>query len=302
MYEIDFHADDYAASPGNSARIIQLMQAGLADSCSVITNMGCYGECMEMLRENWARFPRKPKLTVHLNLIDGFWLSAPEEGRKIRNSWAGIFFRSFLPSARGRMREAFSREMEAQIRAFLRESASLRDDRGQPMALRLDSHVHTHMIPLVFQALTDALRRMELLEEVRFIRCSTEPLAMFLLTPGVAGTVSPVNLVKNLMLHALSHAVREKLGAMHIPTGRIFGVAMTGRMDLQRVSRLMPKMKRYARRKDAYLEVLSHPGRVPDSEMRPEYGPDDRKAFLSPRRDTEYQMLTDLPASLRQVE
>ena len=296
MYGIDFHADDYAASLENSRRIIALARAGRVDSFSVITNMGCFPSCMALLRESWSCFPRKPLLSVHINLIDGYWLSSPGAGRIIQNSWTGLFFRGILPGRkRDILRAALSAEAEAQIRVFLTETADLKDDRGDPLALRIDGHVHTHMIPLVFGALMDALERMDLRGRVRFIRCSTEPLWMFLTTPGVAGTVPPVNIAKNLILHLLSHSVRKKLEAARIPTGRVFGLALTGEMDLKRVSLLLPKMKRYARKKDACLEILSHPGGCLPEEITAEYGPDDRKAFLAPGRDTEYRMLMELP-------
>ena len=298
MYGIDFHADDFAASVENSKRIIELAQAGRIDSFSVITNMGCYDECMNLLRKNWNYFSRKPLLSVHINLIDGYRLSAGESGRIIRNSWGRIFFQSFFPgSKRDRTLAAFSTEIEAQIKNFLGKTKDLKDDHGNPIALRIDSHVHTHMIPLVFNALTDALERTGFLDQVSFIRCSTEPLFMFLFTPGVMGTISPVNIVKNLMLHLLSHFVRNKLRSMNIDTGRIFGVAMTGEMDLKRVKKLLPKMKRYAKKKGAYLEVLSHPGRTLQNEISEEYGPDDIKAFLSPKRDVEYGMLMAIQRS-----
>ena len=295
MYGIDFHADDYGASIANSERILSLMQAGRIDSFSVITNMGCYNESMELLRKNWDVFPRKPLLSVHLNLIDGRRLSSPEAGQRIQNSWGRIFFGGLIPGRRRKaLLHAFSAEIEAQLRTFLKSTEGLRDDLGNPLALRIDSHVHTHMIPLVFSALTDALNRTGLWEKVSFIRCSTEPLHMFLFTPGVMGTVSPVNIVKNLVLHLLSHFVRTRLRTMNIGTGRVFGIAMTGEMDLKRVGLLLPKMEKYAAGKDEYLEVLSHPGRVLPEEMSDDYGPDDRKAFVSPRRDVEYRMLMEL--------
>jgi len=295
VYGIDFHADDYAASIGNSKRILMLLQAGKIDSLSVITNMGCYEECMRLLQENWEQFPKKPLLSAHLNLIDGYRLSAPQAGQIICHSWAGLFFRGLLPGRRQKhLRDVCSREIEAQLRAFLAQTANLRDGDGKPLALRIDSHVHTHMIPMVFRALNDAVDRVGLRDQVRFIRCSPEPISMFLLTRGVTGTFSPVNLLKNLTLHLLSHPVRNALRRMHIDTGRIFGLVMTGEMDLKRVSLLMPKMVRYARKKDAHLEVLSHPGRCDPEELSAEYGPDDRKAFPSPKRDTEFRMLMGL--------
>ncbi|MBO6093068.1 MAG: hypothetical protein J6P40_05480, partial [Oscillospiraceae bacterium] len=76
-----------------------------------------------------------------------------------------------------------------------------------------------------------------------------------------------------------------------------FGIAMTGEMDLKRVRLLLPKMKRYAQKKNAYLEILSHPGRSLPVELSDEYGPDDRKAFISPQRDVEYSMLMEISGS-----
>ena len=315
MYGVDFHADDFAASISTSKRIIELLRAGRIDSISVIANMGCFEECMDLLRAGWPSFPKKPLLSVHINLIDGYRLaplksgesarsaengnvsqSATASGEIIRNSWTGIFLRSLLPGRKkSRLRAAFSAEIEAQIQAVRERTKDLTDDSGAPVALRIDGHVHTHMIPLVFDALMDALTRSALLDQVRFIRCSTEPLSMFLLTPGIMGTVSPINIAKNMILHLLSHSSRKKLQRAGIGTGRIFGLAMTGEMDLKRVSILLPKMERYAKKKDAYLEILAHPGRAVSAEISAEYGPDDRKAFLSPKRDVEYEMLMNLP-------
>ena len=295
MYGIDFHADDYAASVENSKRILALALAGRIDSFSVITNMGCFEFCMELLRNVWNSLPQKPLLSVHINLIDGFWLSAPEHGRLLKNSWAGLFFRGLIPGPRRNdLQATLSAEIKAQILAFLEQTKDLEDDQGSPLALRIDSHVHTHMIPFVFDALTDVLDHLNLSKQVRFIRCSSEPLFMFLLTPGVVGTISPINLAKNLILNLLSHSVRKKLLRTKIDTGRIFGLAMTGEMDLKRVQLLLPKMEHYAREKNVYLEILSHPGRVLTEEIAPEYGLDDQKTFPSPKRDIEYRMLMDL--------
>ncbi len=295
MYAIDFHADDYAASLENSKRIIELVQAGRIDSFSVLPNMACFDECMKLLKENWKHFPKKPLISVHINLIDGYWLSSKNKDRIIKNSWGRIFLHTMIPdNKRNRLLASYSREIEAQIKAVTEKTKDLKDDNGDPVALRIDSHVHTHMIPLVFDALMDALARTGLRNEVKFIRCSTEPLSMFLFTPGIAGTIPPVNIVKNIMIHVLSHFVRDKLRGMNIDTGRLFGVAMTGEMDLKRVSILLDKMTSYAKKKDAYLEILSHPGRTAQSEKSPEYGPDDVKAFLSPNRDVEYRMLMEI--------
>ena len=302
VYEIDYHADDYASSPENARRILSLARAGKIDSFSVLTNMGCFEECMRLLRESWDLFPQKPLLSVHLNLIDGRWLSSGRGGTVIRQSWAGILLRSLLPTRRRKMLSLFSAEIEAQIRAFLKATADLKDEAGRPPELRIDSHVHTHMIPLVFRALLDTLERMQLTNRVRFIRCSAEPFFIFFRTPGVTGTVPLINLLKNIILKVLSGPVRRRLRGLGIPTGYIFGVALTGEMDLKRVLLLRPGMSAYAQKKEMFLEVLSHPGRVLPEEVSEEYGPEDRKAFVSPMRDVEYRMLMELPRSGKDPE
>ncbi|MBR5420654.1 MAG: ChbG/HpnK family deacetylase [Lachnospiraceae bacterium] len=299
MFTIDFHADDYAASRENSLRLIELVQTGRIDSMSVLCNIGCFHECMELLKEHWDGFPKKPLLSVHLNLIDGYWLSSRGGKKIIHNSWERIFLHAaFGGPGKKQMEKSFTDEIAAQIAAFLKETAGLKDDAGEPLKLRIDSHVHTHMIPMVFDCLLDAIEQHGLTERVQFIRCSTEPLFMFLTTPGIAGTIAPVNLLKNVMLHVLSHPLRKRLGRMNIHTNRLFGIAMTGNMDEKRVSLLMDKMVNYAKKKDCRLEILSHPGRVIE-EPRPEYGPADLHAFYAPERDVEYAMLlSDVPGSV----
>ena len=244
-----------------------------------------------MLKEAWPSFPKKPLMSLHINLIDGHWLSARRGEHIIHNTWEKLFMHSVIPGLKKKkLKRSFTAEIAAQLRALREETASLKDEDGNPVPLRIDSHVHTHMIPLIYDSLMEALEETGYIKEVRFIRCSTEPLAMFLFTPGIAGTIGPVNLFKNVTLHFLSHGIRKRLGKMEIGTGRLFGVAMTGHMDAKRVAKLMPKMEKYAKKKDCRLEILSHPGRVTEK-PRPEYGPDDVKAFYSEDRDLEYTML-----------
>ena len=60
MHRLDFHADDYGVSINNSKRIIELIRSGRADSISFIPNMGCFDECMALLKDNWDGFEKKP--------------------------------------------------------------------------------------------------------------------------------------------------------------------------------------------------------------------------------------------------
>lgn len=293
MYSIDYHADDYAISINNSKRMIELMKSGKLNSFSIIANMGCYEDCMALLKEAWPTLKTKPLISIHLNLIDGFWLSSISN-ELIHNSWGKLFIASCMPlHGKKLLSEELTKELACQIKRVYDDTRSLTNDEGNPVELRLDSHVHTHMIPIVFDSMIEALKQLNLLTEVKYVRNSVEPLRMFLNTEGIKGTCPKINAIKNVILNILGASVRKKLIIHNIPTGMLWGLMMSGKMDHERVSILLPKMKEHAKSKDLYLEILCHPGIVLPSEKRPEYGPDDMEAFFSENRNIEYNMIAN---------
>jgi len=291
MYSVDFHADDYAISLNNSKRMIELMESGRLNSFSIIANMGCYKECMDLLKEVWPALEHKPLISVHINLIDGFWLSSAQN-EIIRNSWGKLFISSYLRSpARNQLKNDLTEEIKAQIKRVYDDTRELTDNDNNPVALRLDSHVHTHMIPIVFDAMIEALNQLNLRKEVMYVRNSVEPLKVFYTKKGIKGTCPTVNAIKNIILNILGKRVARKLKAYDIPTGMLWGLMMSGKMDSERVSTLLPDITKIASDKDLYLEILCHPGIVLSEETRPEYGPDDMEAFFSENRNIEYEMI-----------
>lgn len=285
MYALDIHGDDYAVSPNNSKRMIELMHSGRLDSISIIANMGCFDECMDMLNHEWDSIEHKPKISVHLNLIDGCHLSG---NGYIRGSWGKLFIKSLIPGkAREKLRVQVYEEIKAQI-IRVREATPYQDE------LRVDSHVHTHMIPLVFEAMTDAIKDLKLEDKLTYIRLPREPFFMFFTTKGVRGTFPKVNILKNLILNYLGARAERYCQLNGLEKNMMWGLMMTGYMDEERVNILLPKMLKKARKKDAHLEVNCHPGIALREELRPEYGPDDLQVFFSSDRDTEYNMIMNV--------
>lgn len=285
MYKIDFHADDYGISPNNSKRILELVRNGHLNSFSIIPNMSCYDECISILKAEWDSLPVKPLISVHINLIGGINLS--NTGNQYP-SWGKIFLPSLIPGKnRKRMFSQITSEIESQISRVYNDISSL----DSSLKLRLDSHVHTHMIPLVFDATIQAVENLGLTDRLEYIRLSREPLGMFLTTKGVRGTYSPVNIVKNLVLRFLSLRSSRILAKKHINHGLLWGLMMSGKMDKDRMSILLPQMTAYTQKKDTYLEILGHPGIVLPEESLPEFGPDDTVAFFSENRNLEYQAM-----------
>ncbi len=294
MHRLDFHADDYGVSINNSKRIIELIRSGRADSISFIPNMGCFDECMALLKDNWDGFEKKPLISIHLNLIDGYKLSSKNSDEIQNNTWFDHFIRSLIPGSKKKaLREYFISEISLQIKTVYDQICTLKDNDNNPVALRIDSHVHTHSIPLVFDSLIKALKNLDLLDKTQYIRNPREPFLMFFTTKGVISRVPFINIIKNIILNVLGIPVKIKLNRLGISSGIMWGLMMSGNMDVDRVNALLPKMNSLAAKKDLHLEILCHPGIVLEEEKRPEYGKDDMIAFFSKNRDVEYDMLMD---------
>ena len=293
MYNVEFHADDYGISLNNSKRILELVRDGHLDGFSIISNMSHYEECMKLLHDEWDSLPRKPLITVHINLIDGLKLSgmnaASEANQKNNiqvNSWGKLFLGSYIPGpGRAILRNQIYEEVKAQISRVYEDTKNLP---GIDSALRLDSHVHTHMIPIVFDAMMMAVKDLDLSGKLVYVRQSLEPMAMFMTTPGIRGTFPAVNLVKNVILRLLSHRTNRILSNLGIEHGLLWGLCMSGHMDAERMTLLMSRMEKYAKKRDAYIEILGHPGIVLESEKLDEYGADDMIFFFSNDRNVEY--------------
>ena len=204
MNNIDLHADDYGISPYNSTRILDLVKSGHLDSFSIIPNMSKYDECMNILKVQWDSLPTKPLISVHINLIGGMSLSPDFIPF---NSWGEIFLKTFCSSKeKEKIKKILKEEIECQISRVYNDTKQL-----GLTTLRLDSHIHVHMIPIVFDAMMEAVFDLNLTEQLEYVRISKEPLMMFLTTKGIIGTFPPVNVIKNVILNLLSLRANCKL-------------------------------------------------------------------------------------------
>ena len=102
---IDIHADDFGESVHASRDILDCLKDGKLNSISVLANMSCFEECVNMYRREQDEFVWQPKISVHLNLLEGISLAGAENVPDLVNrdghfklSWEKLFFISFLPS------------------------------------------------------------------------------------------------------------------------------------------------------------------------------------------------------------
>lgn len=283
-----FHSDDFGISDEQVEAIFSCAEHGCLGSVSVLANS-------PHLREYLAALPKRaPRLLagVHVNFVEGrctapaaeIPLLAGSDGL-FSNSYSQLFFRSLLPG-RGALKAQMKREALAQIAAV---RAAL--PAGAP--LRLDTHQHTHAIPLVFDAILETVRENGL--PVSYLRMPFEPIRPFLRHPRVLLQIPIENYAKQALLFVFYLINRKKLAAAGIPSASFSGVLLTGGVAAKTVERVLPALLDYARARGADLEILFHPGRVRQLADCPDANKKEFVRFnLSPHREAEFAMLHEI--------
>lgn len=292
---MDIHADDYAVSVHASKDILALLRNNKLNSISIIPNFPCFDECLDLLREYFEEENKGVNVSIHLNLMEGVACSKVQsvsrlvdgEGRFIA-SWGSLLLQSVNPVEYRIVKEQIKMELGAQIE-------KVRRSLPEYYPLRIDSHQHTHVIPIVFDALSELILEENL--SVEFLRIPREPLMPHIRQKKLWHTYSLVNLIKHVLLNVLSILAEKKLKKKHasIQYGMLWGVLMSGCMDETRVKKIMSDMKKYAFEKNTSLEVLFHPGTVEKTEITGEYSKHGFVEFhLSPNRGKEWIAVNSL--------
>lgn len=292
---IDIHADDYALSLNTSEEILDLMHQGILDSISIIPNMSCYEPCIKRLQNEVPDLPFLPKLSVHLNLVEGISLCkdpAKDKVCLVDNTWGKLFISSYIPFIRKRTKNELKNEIREQLQkgfADIQSCIMISKEHGIPCmqkTLRIDSHQHSHLIPVVWSALTECLK--EDSYDFEYIRNPREPLIPFLCIPSMWHSYRIINLIKNRVLYLLSFKVdRYNRNKSLIPM-YMWGLVMSGKMDSSRICALHDRFIRIAKKNGRSLEILFHPGKMNPGEVNAEIPAASANSFyLNKNRDSE---------------
>lgn len=301
MSKTDIHADDYALTVNTSKDMLSCMREGHLDSVSILSNMSCFRECMELLYQAIPELPFLPKMSIHLNFVEGRSLAgtgqvpllAKGERNLMQLSWGELFVLSYHPWKRRTVKEQLTREIKVQIEAAhaaISRAIAIAEEHGiscNQKNMRIDSHQHVHMIPVVWEALTEVIREEHY--EVEYIRNTKEMLGVFLSEISLWKTYRPINFVKNILLRLYSHKADRYAYTHNLEQMYLWGLVMSGHMDYDRIVRLRPKVTTKAEKDNRVLEIVFHPGLTLPEEVSEEIGEKAAKDFYL-RQDRHVEM------------
>lgn len=277
-YSVDIHADDYGYSINTSKDMLELMKRGFLNSISIICNMPAYEESMEMLYKEIPNLPYLPLMSVHINLVEGDSIS---NGILQDYSWGKLYVQSYLFNKN--TYEYLKKEIRSQVLKVdkaVKKCIEIANQNSVSVIqnkIRLDSHVHTHLIPIVWEALVEVIEEEKL--EVEFIRNPKEPIAPFFKQKALVPKYNVVNMVKNRILMFYSGKVDKYCKEHGMNQMYMWGLIMSGEMDIDRIGKIYPDMKKYCESRSRNLEILFHPGLALKDENCPQMNPESSVVF-----------------------
>ena len=272
MSRPDIHADDYGYSMNTSLDILECIKAGNLDSFSIICNTKWFEESMDLLYKEIPSLPFLPNMSIHLNIPEG-----KSESKLFPMSWGKLFLSSYSFN-RNKVKNELKKDLKKQLETTQKvidkciEIANINNIRCEQKGMRIDSHIHTHLIPVVWDALTEVIEEEKY--NIEYIRNPKEPIIPFIRETSLWKTYAPINLVKNRILMFYSGKVDRYCDRHGIAKMYMWGLVMSSHMDYDRIQKVYPLMKEYADKKGRKLELLFHPGKATKDEYSEEMDKD----------------------------
>ncbi len=279
---IYFCADDYGISACSNSHIENCLKNGVLNKISVLPN-GEISDFKQRLSGN------NTTLSLHINLVEGRPLSEPNDvdllttdNGYFKYSFIGLFLLSVSPQ-RKKLEEQIYKEIQSQIRFWTKVM-------GENTVFSIDSHQHTHMIPLIFKIMMRVIGNEGL--NVSSIRIPAEPILPYLFSPSLYFKYKPTGLLKQWLLKALAFANRKELAKAKIKSSYFMGIMFSGKLNEARIKKLLPHYLKLANKYNKNIEIGFHPGYIKDGEkLLDGIRQDFSRFYYSPWRNTEYNTL-----------
>jgi len=236
------NADDFGLTPGINRAVIELHQAGVVTSATLMATGPAFEDAVKLALAN-------PTLGIgcHLVLVDGIPISHPDSIPTLLGADAKTFRPSILDFAQAALRRTIeqddlARETQAQIQRIQRAGIDV---------THIDSHKHTHVFPSVAETVFHIANRCG----VASIRNPIEPRW----SSSMAGSVGRrLGLrIFDVFAPPFERMTQEARAFGLIPDGTL-GMAATGSMDAAMMRRMVDFL--VAHQPDSTFEMLCHPG------------------------------------------
>lgn len=278
-------ADDYGMTEKSCGRIEECVKNGVLNRISIFPNTPL-SDIKERIKYINA------SLSAHINLVEGKPVSPAENVSLItdkkgyfRYSFIGLLALSLSPERKELERQIYT-EISAQLARWSTEIAP-----GKP--LEIDSHQHTHMIPLIFKILMRVIKDKGY--GVKYIRIPTEPVLPYIKELSLYKTYSLINTVKQFLLKFFGLINKRALKKSNINSALFMGILFSGNMDEYRVNKILPHYLKLCEKTGRDAELLFHPGYIEKGDELFDTGKQSfNKFYHSPGRKTEYATLKNL--------
>ena len=232
MKKLIINADDFGYSVETNEAIKFGYQNKVITSTSIITNLEGFEHAINEI------LPQIPQIDIgiHLNIIEGKSLT---ESSLLCNS-NGYFKNNYVQILLKSKDKNFLSDVEKEFRAQIEKAQQY------CKISHIDSHVHTHSIPAIFDLTTKLAKEYN----IKFIRTQNEiPYIVFdkLFCPQFY-----INIIKNLLLNILSFQNKKKLKNTN---NYFIGVLYTGMMNKKTILNGLKKIKK----DNSITEVIFHP-------------------------------------------
>jgi predicted glycoside hydrolase/deacetylase ChbG (UPF0249 family) len=254
---IILNADDFGYSQNITDIIIDCFVNGALTSFSVMAN----GKSLDYGIKRVQELPVVPdSIGIHLNLVEGYPVGESEKTDLIITS-SGIFKYTFvglwiLPLKKKKIFKELKKQVEYELE---KQIVRVKEKLQFITDFRLDSHMHIHAIPWIFDIIINLAKRYD----INKIRIPVDDY-LFIVKKNYL-KINPVNYLKFTLLRYLSRNSASRLQAQGFQIPSFFsGVLFSGNMKREVVFEMIHYIKK---ENEGYGEILFHPGMLSSSEL-----------------------------------
>lgn len=233
MNKFILNADDFGLSEEINQAVADGIDSGILTGASLCTNSEYFSQAIKIANT----FPNL-SLAIHLNIVEGKSLT----DCNLLTDKNGYFNKNYLYFLLNQTNKKLIKQIELEFNAQIQKAVNL------VKIDNLDSHVHIHSIPVIFDITCCLAKKYN----IKFVRTQQEKIYFV-----KKRKTKIINLIKNILLKILTFYNIKTLNKYNLKTNDyLLGVCYTGEMDIDTVKQGLKKMQNV---ENKTVECLIHP-------------------------------------------